>query len=436
MKRGSTFLGAWPADLDPPVRGDPISGERYYSRDWMQREWDKLWTRTWHVGGMARDLEEAGDYLVHRLGHESILMIRQQDGSVRAFYNVCQHRGNQLAWSEVGGGKSITCAYHGWRWGIDGVLEHALDGEDFPQGNPCGKLRLKELACAVWGGFVWFNMDASAQPLKEWLGPIANQIDAYRPEEMTRVVYLTAEIACNWKIIRDNFNESYHLPSLHPEIAAAIDDDPYDTVFEMYPTGHNRMVMKGGCQTARKPPFDVVQAPLDDILKFWELDPARFAGKSGETRLALQARRRELGAAKGYPWFQHLSDSQLTDYYHYTLFPNLTFTFWPEGFQVLRSEPHPDDPEKCIFDHWFVAHGIAGRDTIDGPLGLAPFRPAEREQVIYGARTLGAVADQDLSIAVAQQRGLRSRGWGGGYLSYQEKRVQRFHELLNDYLQK
>jgi len=433
-KRSHTFLGAWPAELDPPVRGDPITGERYYSRDWMQKEWDKLWTRTWHVGGMACDLEEPGDYIVHDIGHESILMIRQHDASVRAFYNVCQHRGNRLAWSEVGGGKGMTCAYHGWRWGINGELAHVLDGEDFPQGNPCGKLRLKEVACAVWGGLVWFNLDPDAQPLRDWLGAIGDQIEAYRPHDMQRVVYLTAEIACNWKVIRDNFNESYHLPSLHPEIATAIDDDPYDTVFEMYPTGHNRMVMKGGCQTARKPPFDVVQAPLDDILKFWELDPARFTGKAGETRLALQTQRRQLGEAKGYSWFRHLSDSQLTDYYHYTLFPNLTFTFWPEGFQVLRSEPHPTDPEKCIFDHWFVAHGITGRDTVDGPLGPTPFRAAERELVVYGARTLGAVADQDLSIAVAQQRGLRSRGWGGGYLSYQEKRVQRFHELLNDCL--
>ena len=428
----TTFLGELPAELDPPVRGDPITGERYFSREWMDAEWRTLWTRTWHIGGMAHDLEGPGDYLVHDIGTESILMIRQHDGSVRAFFNVCQHRGNRLAWSEVGGGNALTCSYHGWRWGPDGQLLHVQDPEDFPQGNPCGKLRLKEVACELWGGFVWFNMDRNAPSVRDWLGVIGEQIEVYRPQEMRRVVCLAAEVDCNWKIVRDNFNEAYHIPSLHPEIATSIDDDHADTVFEMYPSGHNRMVMKGGCQTARRPPFDTVQAPLDEILRFWELDPADFAGKSAETRLALQRQRRKLAASKGYPFFARLNDSQLTDYYHYTLFPNLTFTFWPEGVQLLRSEPHPKDPEKCIFDHWFLAHRIEGRDTVDGPMGPVVYRHVERERLIYGQKSLGFVADQDLSIAVGQQKGLRSMGWGGGYLAYQEKRVQRFHELLND----
>lgn len=428
----TTFFGILPQELDPPVRGDRITGDRYYSPEWMHAEWEKLWTRTWHIGGMASDLAETGDNLVHDIGHESVVMIRQEDGSVRAFYNACQHRGNRLLWSEIGGGSAITCSYHGWRYALDGRVIGVQDAHDFPQGNPCGRLRLKEIACDVWAGFVWFNMERDAPPVRTWLGVIADQIDAYRPQDMTRVVYLTTEVPCNWKVIRDNFNESYHLPTLHPEIATAIDDDPADTVFEMYTSGHNRMIMKGGCQSGRKPPFDVVQAPLDDILKFWELDPARFAGKARETRLALQAQRRALGAHKGYSFFSNLSDSQLTDYYHYTLFPNVSFTFWPEGFQVLRSEPHAQDPERCIFDHWFVAHPIAGRDSVEGPLGTVLFQNAERERIAYGTRTFGAVADQDLSICIGQQRGLRSRGYRGGYLGYQEKRIQRFHELLND----
>jgi phenylpropionate dioxygenase-like ring-hydroxylating dioxygenase large terminal subunit len=430
-----TSFGVLPPELDPPVRGDSITGDRYYSHEWMRAESEKLWTRTWHIGGMAADLQETGDYLVHDIGNESVVMVRQQDGSVRAFYNACQHRGNRLVWSEIGGGSAMTCSYHGWRYAPDGRVIHAQDSHDFTQGNPCSRLRLAEVSCDTWAGFVWFNMDRKAPPVRAWLGAIADQIDVYRPQNMTRVVYLTTEVPCNWKVIRDNFNESYHLPTLHPEIATSIDDDPADTVFEMYPGGHNRMIMKGGCQTGRQPPFDRVQAPLDDILRFWELEPAQFAGKSRETRLALQSQRRKLGARKGYPFFANLSDSQLTDYHHYTLFPNVSFTFWPEGFQVLRSEPHPEDPQRCIFDHWFVAPRIEGRDSVDGPLGPVPFRNAERERIVYGTRTLGSVADQDLSICSGQQRGLRSRGYNGGYLSYQEKRIQRFHELLNDLIQ-
>ncbi len=434
MNVKSDFDGAT-AELDPPVRGDPITGERYYCRDWAKAEWEKVFTRVWHIGGMASDLEETGDYLCHNIGRESVLMIRQQDGSVRAFFNACLHRGNRLVWSELGGAPAITCSYHGWRWGPDGVLLSAQDAEDFEGGNPCGKARLVEIACAVWGGFVWFNMDKNAKPLLDWLGPVAAQLEPYQMEKMTRVLYMTAEVNCNWKIIRDNFNESYHLPTLHPELATFINDDYTDTIFEMFPNEHNRMIMKGVQPTKRTPQFDHVEAPLDDVLRAWELDPADFKGRAHEAREAVQKQKRALGEQKGYLHFSTMSDNQLTDYYHYTLFPNLTFTMGPDGFQVLRSEPHPTDPEKCIFDHWYLAHEIKGQDQVETPMGMMELKNAERIRCKHGDRSLGFVADQDLSIAVGQQEGLHSRGYTGGLLTKQEKRIQRFHEILNDYIE-
>ncbi len=104
----------------------------------------------------------------------------------------------------------------------------------------------------------------------------------------------------------------------------------------------------------------------------------------------------------------------------------------PDGFQILRSEPHPTDPEKCIFDHWYMMPPVKGRNEVITPVGPRPFKSCERETVIYGTETLGYVADQDMTIAVGQQQGLHSMGYKGGYISGQEKRIQRFHELLND----
>ncbi len=429
-----TFLGKVAAELDPPVRGDPITSDRYYSKEWMQKEWDKVWTRIWHIGGLASDLVDEGDYITHNFLRESILMIKQADGSVKAFYNSCLHRGNRLVWSEIGGAPSITCSYHGWRWAPDGRLIEAQDAEDFPQGNPCDHVRLSEVACEVWGGFVWFNMDTNAKPLAEWLSPLTDILAGYQMETMKRVMYLTAEVDCNWKIIRDNFNESYHLPTLHPELATFIDDDYTDTVFEMYPSGHNRMVQKGCIPSARADVPEAMQAPLDDILKEWDLNPTDFEDRARAARKAVQDAKRRLGPARGFKHFDTLTDSQLTDYYHHTLWPNLTFTMSPDGFQVLRSEPHPTDPEKCIFDHWFFMPPVEGRSEVMTPLGMRPFVDAEREYPKPGD-SLGFVADQDLSIITGQQQGLHSRGYKGGILSKQEKRVQRFHEILNDHIE-
>jgi phenylpropionate dioxygenase-like ring-hydroxylating dioxygenase large terminal subunit len=169
-----TFMGRRQEEYDPPVRGDRITGERYFSREWMQMEADKLWPKVWHVGGLMADLQEPGDWVAHNFLRESVVMIRQDDGSVRAFFNACLHRGNRLVWSDIGAGDVITCSYHGWQWGKDGVLVHAQDAEDFAGGNPCGKAKLVEIACDSWGGFVWFNMDRDAQPLRDWLAPLPN----------------------------------------------------------------------------------------------------------------------------------------------------------------------------------------------------------------------------------------------------------------------
>lgn len=423
-------------ELDPAVRGDRITGERYYTREWMKAEWEKVWTRVWHIGGCAADLEETGDFLVHNIGAESVVMLKQKDGSIRAFYNACAHRGYRLAWTEIGGAEALTCAYHGWKWAPDGTLLEVQDPEDFPLGNPCGRTKLVEVACEVWMGFVWINMDRNAPSVRAWLGPIADQIDSWQPERMTRILYLTAEVDCNWKIIRDNFNESYHIPTVHPEIKNIIDDDYRETLFEMYPNTHNHMVMKGVRPSGRYPTQDIVEPPLADALTYWGLDPKAFEERAMDARVAIQQQKRKHGVERGYAHYATMTDSQLTDYHHYTLFPNVTFTMWPDGFQVLRSEPHPTDPEKCVFDHWFVSHApVPGTDQVDGPMGPMTFKRAERVRGRYGEMELGPVAEQDLSIAEGQQLGLHSRGYWGGLLPNQEKRVQRFHEILNDYIE-
>jgi phenylpropionate dioxygenase-like ring-hydroxylating dioxygenase large terminal subunit len=432
----TTFLGPKRAEYDPAVRGDPITAERYFAPEWAKAEWDRLWTKVWHIGGWAAELEEAGDWMRHDLGHESVVMVRQEDGAIRAFYNACRHRGNRLALTETGGGPALTCSYHGWRYAPDGALIHAQDAEDVMGGDPCGRVRLVELHCETWNGFVWFSMDPNAAPLHEWLQPVTGMFDNYRMADWTRVMHLTSEVRCNWKVIRDNFNESYHLPTLHPELATFINDDYTDTIFEMFPGGHNRMVMKGSEATGRRPHhFDgAVPAPLDAMVAAWGVDPAAFAGRGRDLRAAVAEAKRRLGPERGFAHYARMTDSELVDYYHYTLFPNVSLTMSADGFQLLRTEPHPTDPERCVFDHWYMMPPVAGMDEVDTPIGRLPFRPAERQRIAHGAGTLGAVADQDLSVSESQQLGLRSRGYTGGLLTGQEKRVQRFHEMLNDLL--
>jgi phenylpropionate dioxygenase-like ring-hydroxylating dioxygenase large terminal subunit len=142
--------------FDPPVRGDTITAERFISRDYMELENRNLWPRVWHLGGLIAELEAEGDLVRHNLGKESVIMVRQADSSIKAFYNTCPHRGNRLVLGDLGGSNRITCAYHGWQFTNDGVLAKVQDPDDFPGGSPCGKVTLSEVRCESWGPFIFY----------------------------------------------------------------------------------------------------------------------------------------------------------------------------------------------------------------------------------------------------------------------------------------
>jgi phenylpropionate dioxygenase-like ring-hydroxylating dioxygenase large terminal subunit len=348
------------------------------------------------------------------------------------------HRGQRLVHGDAGSGlSSFTCPYHGWKWGLSGELLDVQDPENFSQGNPCGKLTLKTVRCETWGGFIWYSMDPDAKPLLEYLAPIPDLLGHRKLEQMHRVVRLKIRVNTNWKFAPDNFNESYHLPAVHPQMRSMIDEDYKNTLFDMYPMGHNRMIEQGQPSLRADHPNEV-EPVWQDMLREWDLDPETFAGRARDGRVALQQAKRQLGKARGYDYFDDLYDDELTDYFHHTLFPNVTITGIPDGAHVFRTEPDPNDPEWCTFDYWYLAPRINGRDEVSTLFGPKPYAEAKLEYAEYGSNQhghyLGDFIDQDLSVAVTQQQGFHSRAYEDAYLSDQEGRVRRFHEVLNDYL--
>ncbi len=435
-RENSLEFGAMDGGTSDNLRGDAITGDRYYCPDFMEREWQHMWKRVWHIGGRCSQLGQPGDYVVHNLRHESVVLVCGEDLVIRAFYNVCQHRGNRLIWNHEGSVPSFNCAYHGWRWGTDGVLQHVLDPENFRDGDPCGKLRLKELPCDTWGGFVWYSFDPEVPVLLDYLEPIPALLENRNFDKMKRVLWRKVEVRTNWKFASDNFNESYHLPTVHPQMRENIDEDFRNTVFEMYPSGHNRMIELG--QPSMRSDYANQLAPQwVDQLKQWDLNPDDFENKGAEGRLALQQQKRALGPARGHTYTNDLEDDELTDYFHHTIFPNLAVTATPVdgGVHVFRTEPHPTDPNWCTFEYWALAPEIEGQGEVLTVAGMMPFEEAELESLVYGQDEVGDFIDQDLGVAVWQQQGLRSEAYADAFLSEQETRVRRFHEVLNDYLE-
>ena len=230
----------------PRLSDKPIEGSRYWSREFMDREWEGIWTKTWLIGGLAAQVAKPGDFFTYDIGRESILVTRGEDSVVRAFYNVCPHRGKRLVMEEEGHSKRLACSYHGWRFTSEGELNFVPCPEDFAGGSPCGKVRLEEVRCEVFAGFVWVNLDPAAAPLADHLGPVGPQLALYKMEQMHRTHWVTLEGDWNWKCVQDNFNESYHLPFVHPQTRFVMEQSYRDCQFDLYaPEGHARMFMPG-----------------------------------------------------------------------------------------------------------------------------------------------------------------------------------------------
>jgi hypothetical protein len=171
-------------------------------------------------------------------------------------------------------------------------------------------------------------------------------------------------------------------------------------------------------------------------LEAWGLSPDDFRGRLGETRAALQRQKRLLGAEKGFDFSRYV-DAQLTDHYHYTLFPNVSLSLKPDGCIFLRGTPHPRDPEKCFFDVWYFTLFPEGCDEYFAhSMAEAVKRNEEVEHQTgkLGDVFLGGGLDQDASVFLSQQRGLGSRGYRGVYLSGQERRVQYYHQVIDEYI--
>ncbi len=409
------------------LRHSPINGERYTDPEFMEREWCQIWSKVWLLVARAPDMPNSGDYSVEDIGAESFITMRQNDGRVRVFANQCPHRGGRLILKPEGNINEIVCPHCKATWSLDGAPTSML-------GVSLTQFRNDNIA-----GFVFMTMNETAPTLQEYLGPVWDDWQRYKSEDWVRTSAATVAVDCNWKVPQDNSCESYHLPTVHPQGEYWIEHDYKQCIFDWCDEGHNRMAIQMGAPSQSLKNKDLrIDDQLTSMLTPWGLDPKDFVGREYDTRLALQMAKREHAESKGYR-IEDLEDDQLTDAYHYNIFPNVTVSFAGcEYVSMQRMRPHPQNPEKCFYDNFtFGAKGSESDADLDGLGGKEWLQEGkDRQFFTYGERLMNRrIADQDLSIVVGQQLGLGSRGFTGVTLAKQEHRVQRFHEVIDQYLE-
>ncbi len=410
---------------DPELGTAPIPKSRYTSAAFAQREWERMWTRAWLLAGRESDAANPGDYFTFEIGPESVLVVRQADGSLAARYNVCMHRGNRLREPGRGHAESFSCLFHGWRYGIDGKLEAPLDPESFPQG--CVGLDLRPVRCETWAGFVFVNLDARASPLRDYLGVIPDHLDPYHFDEWKVAFDATIEIECNWKTSVDAFNEAYHLAATHTWTLEFSDD--VRTVYDCYDK-HTRMIFPEVQASPRHPGAGTVTEGIKKMfLERVGVDTASFEGGPAEARAAFAEAVRKMGPVMGCD-FSEMNEAQMCDDFHYTLFPNVTLNIHSLFTWVFTHRPHPDDPNKMYFD--FISLMRAPAQDIPRPEKLH-FRTADGD-TLAGACEGGDLLDEDLYNLPRIQAGMRSAAFEHLHLGDQEVRIRHFHKTLEDYL--
>lgn len=445
------YRRTWPVNPDAPEDSyeakapfidngcGPVSKERYYSTEWMEQENRKLWPKVWNWAIREEDVPDPGDYRTVRIGKESILIVRGEDEVIRAFFNVCPHRGNRLVMTDQGGfADCITCPFHSWKFDLTGENRHVTDRETFRAEALERNLNLEPVRCESWAGFVFVNMDKDAAPLREHLGPLVDHAIPYNLADMRIMRRVRAVWDANWKVGFDGFAEAYHVHAIHPQILPIFDD--YHAQIDLYPRGMSRAITKFASPSPR-----LTQAGLNTTLRAIMaevgLDPDAFQGDVDDVRSAVQQAKRKRAAELGLDWSGFV-DGQLTDDWNYAIFPNILLGLHPEGANLLLFRPHPEDPRKFIFDVIILMHPQKSKDFIPPAyMGLPSDADVTGEheapviEIDWREGGLGQLFDQDALLFTQIQEGVESAGFRGSIFSQQEMRLGHFHTELDRYMQ-
>jgi choline monooxygenase len=195
----------------------------YTDPEILRREQERIFRPAWQYVGHLGELPEPGTFVTTRAGRTPVVVTRPRDGELRAFLNVCRHRGFPVA-EGAGRRETLQCPYHAWTYGLDGALRAAPRSDEEPD-FPKEELGLCRVAVDTWGPFVFVNVARDAEPLAEALGSMPAQV-AELGLDVDSLVFHTrweTELAANWKIVSENFLECYHCQIAHPQLAEMLD---------------------------------------------------------------------------------------------------------------------------------------------------------------------------------------------------------------------
>jgi phenylpropionate dioxygenase-like ring-hydroxylating dioxygenase large terminal subunit len=408
--------------LSGPVR---VPVEAYVSPEYARAEREHLWRKVWLQAGRQEDLPEPGNFITYDIMDDSVLIVRGRDGELRAFHNVCTHRGRRLVDTPSGKRNArgrqmkFVCGFHAWNFDTLGQCSQIAAKEDWNGALSDADTALGPVRIDTWGGFVWINLDPDCGALRDYLEPAASMLDPFELHNMRARWRNWTIFDCNWKVALEAFDETYHVPGTHPEFTKFGDftgwaraqglhshigydapkgleenkaklrlgsGDPRLSTAAMQKytwEGVNTNTTQTLVEVAQSLPEALPEGtPAEEVLRYW-LDTARAKDE-----------------ARGVFWPKvdpaHVAASGTA----WQIFPNQQIGHAVNNMLCYQARPYGADPDKCYFE-------VAVYELY--PAGQAP----ETDWEYAVPQDFPHVLRQDFSNMAAVQQGMKSLGYKG-----------------------
>jgi phenylpropionate dioxygenase-like ring-hydroxylating dioxygenase large terminal subunit len=404
--------GSWTAQY-PELGTGPVDYTDSIDPAYYEAEREAVFRRTWLNVGRVERVARAGNYFTKELAvlGTSLIIVKGTDGQIRAFHNVCRHRGNKLVWNDFPGEETegtcrqFTCKYHAWRYNLSGELTFIQQEEEFFDVDKAD-YGLKSVRCEIWEGFIFVNLDPDARPLLDYLGELAKGLEGYPFHEMTEVYTYRAEVGSNWKLFIDAFAEFYHAPVLHQKQAIKSEADKlfnvgFEALHYELNSPHSMISTWGGMAPPKDP--NMVK-PIERSLRSGLFGPWDRPDIEGLDPLPPG-----LNPARHKAWG--------IDSFHF--FPNFMLLVWAPGWYLT-------------YHYWPTA---VNRHIFEASLYFVPARNArERLAQELAGVTFKEYALQDANTLEATQTMISARAVTDFPLNDQEILLRHLHKVVGDHV--
>jgi phenylpropionate dioxygenase-like ring-hydroxylating dioxygenase large terminal subunit len=402
--------GSW-TEHYPELGTGPVSYEDSISPAHYELERDAIFRTTWLNVGRVEQLPRTGAYFTRELdaARTSVIVVRDKEGGVRAFHNICRHRGNKLVWQDYPGEETagtcrqFTCKYHGWRYGLEGELSFVQQESEFFDLDK-ELYGLVAVQCEVWEGFIFVNLDPdNTEHVGDYLGELGAGLVGYPFDKMTAVYKYRANVGANWKLFIDAFAEFYHAPVLHAKQAVGeesrkLQGHGYEALAYKLDGPHGLVSSWGGMAPPKDPSL---VKPIENTLR------SGLFGPWDPPDLGLDELPPALNPARSPVWGV---DS-------FVFFPNFMLLVWAPGWYLT-------------YHYWPTSYN---RHIFEGTLYFVPPTTArERLAQELAAVTFKEYALQDGNTLEATQRMIESRAVTSFPLNDQEILLRQLHKTARD----